>query len=572
MPVVVWAFATLFLGGNLGKLTDDLSHHRYDVAARAWSWPPFELGETFWRPLQSMILQTLQTVLWEHDALNHAISAAAHGLCAIVLWGTMLAAGRTRRAAGAAALLMLVYPAQWEVVFWPSGLAIGLSTTLLLAMIWLVCLFARGRVGWWVAGLLPVLTFAACCLNEQPAAGVVALPLISLAVASGDGRLARRLARAIVPPALGALGGLGYAVLYLSTSRPGMRGTPESLVSFEALPERVGAFAAEVGDSMLLRDFGPGAFAFGWRELGLHGPVTLLWLGVFVLAATPWMLRWTRLPALAPGRTVRAGAGSLLLTLAFGTALVVATWAPLLPIERYAAPSRMCYAPFVGVLFAMGALLDAGAGASRRRRRLAPVGRWIVALGLIWLAAGGAVMMVGVQTLLRARWRMDSSQASQLAGILPEPTPDTAFLPLALWDLPARTGARRFDTAAIGAFRLHWSAPPLVKWVYGRDDVTAGSCYVAEGRTREVIDADAEGIVFPRWLGRSSRRVGEGAYRVPWSSLAPFVVDGAGRVRLVSRVVVRRAGREEVVAEPAQAAALVRAGAIPEREFILELP
>jgi hypothetical protein len=439
-------------------------------------------------------------------------------------------------------------------------------------MTWLFCLFARRRVGWWVAGAIPALTFAACCLNEQPAVGVLALPLVYLAVAPRGGPFGRRMARATIPPALGGVAGLVYALLYLSTAAPGMRGTPEAILSPEELPEHLDHFAVAVRDAMLLREFAPGALSFGWRALGTHAPLTLLWLAAFVAAAAPWLRRWFRMPPLGPRDTFRGESKTLLLTVAFGAAIVLLTWAPIFPIPGYGAPSRTCYVPFVGVLFGLGAVMDAGGATASRRASLAPVGRAIVAVALLWLVAAGSIMMVGVQRLLRERWRMDLSAAHQLAALAPVPATNTAFLPLATWDLPARTGDWRFDWGAIGAFRLPWSAPPLVRWVFGRADVTSGYCYRAEGKTREILEADASGLVFPHWLGRASHAEGEGRYRISWSNVVPFVVDRSGKVRLVSRVVVRGAGARAIVAEPEQVRALVRAGTVPAREFVLELP
>jgi hypothetical protein len=279
-----------------------------------------------------------------------------------------------------------------------------------------------------------------------------------------------------------------------------------------------------------------------------------------------------RMPALGPEASVRIDVWALALTAAFGVALAVVAWAPFAVIERYLAPSRATYVPFAGVLFVLAAALDGAAAIGRRGRALGAVGRGAVVFGLLWAIGAGSVMMVGVQSLLRERWRMDLAQARELARLVPDPVQGTAFLPLALWDLPARTGSWRFDSAAIGAFRLGWAATPLVQWEYGRDDVTAGGCYVIEGRAREVLDAEGSTLVYTHRLGPSSTHVSPGRYLAPWSIVVPFVVDRGGGVRLVSRIVIRRDGAEDEIAEPGQVAALVRVGAVPARDFVLVLP
>ncbi len=561
--VAVWAFSTLFLGGDLGKLADDLSQHQRDVATGLWTWPPFALSNTFWRPAHLILVETLQTVLWDLDRMNHAISALAHGIFVVVLYRVLRVAGRSRRGAGAASLLLLVYPASWEVVFWPAALSTGISTTLYLIMAWLVCLFAARRIGWWVCAILPVLAFVACTFNEQPPAGVAALPLLAFATAPRLVASFAGLARLVLPAVSAAAGGVVYAALYLSSATPGMRGTAHSLVSQEDLPARLAAFGGMVFDRMLLSNFGTGAFEFGLEQITTRGVVTIgTWGLAFGVAGVLWWQRWMRMPGPESDDSVLVSSRALLGTVLFGAVVVVAMWAPLALLRSYGAPSRTAYAPAVGLAFIVAAVLDFGAARASRRGESGRVGRVLTGAAVLGVVGTGAVMMVGVQGLLRARWQLDLAQAGALRQMMPDPPPGTVFLPISMRDRPARTGSERFDNAAIGAFRLSWSALPLVQMTYGRSDLAAGNSW--HQYSREILRADAEGVVVTRALGGAPASETGGGFVLPWERVVPFEIDEDGKVRLIDRLVIRQREKVDVmVTPPLVAEAVEEGGTVP---------
>src|ERR1043165_1846707 len=181
-PLVLWAFATLFLGGALGEWTDDYAYDRRDYVTGESTLPfggypkPY-----FFRPLYYLLVPELQTALGGHDWVLHALSASIHGVNGVLLWSLLKAAGCARRFAAAGALAFLAYPAPWEVIFWPSAIPTGLATALVLCTCILFLAFVRARVGWWSLLLFGAMAFAITCLNEQPATGLAALPLLAQA-------------------------------------------------------------------------------------------------------------------------------------------------------------------------------------------------------------------------------------------------------------------------------------------------------------------------------------------------------------------------------------------------------
>ncbi len=119
-PVALLVFAGLFFGGRLGWWSDDYWHCRKDAAGSV-----IELvmhRGFFLRPLFYAVVPALTTALWEHPAAAHAVQLASHVLVVVMLWRLLLMLGIGRCAAGAAALLFMVYPAQFEALFWVAAL------------------------------------------------------------------------------------------------------------------------------------------------------------------------------------------------------------------------------------------------------------------------------------------------------------------------------------------------------------------------------------------------------------------------------------------------------------------
>src|SRR5206468_1112836 len=113
------------------------------------------------------------------------IELASHGIVVLMLRRLLLMLGIGPRASVAAALLFVVYPAQFEALFWVSALPTSLSAALMLVALMMAVRFARGGVGWWSVGVMGAMTFAACCLNEQPASAAGSLPLIAWVACKG---------------------------------------------------------------------------------------------------------------------------------------------------------------------------------------------------------------------------------------------------------------------------------------------------------------------------------------------------------------------------------------------------
>jgi len=68
--------------------------------------------------VRARVATPLIVALFDHDRALHVISAVVHGLTCLLLFSLLRRLHLSRPAAGLAAMLMLVWPTHYEVVFW----------------------------------------------------------------------------------------------------------------------------------------------------------------------------------------------------------------------------------------------------------------------------------------------------------------------------------------------------------------------------------------------------------------------------------------------------------------------
>jgi hypothetical protein len=558
-PLVLWGLATLYFGGDIGRWKDDYWLDFRDPATGEADLSASRLmPANRTRPLYHIITPALHQVFGSHFWVVHIVSAAVHGLVTLVLWRLLLALGAGRRVAAGAALLFMVYPGAWEIALWPTAMATGLATALFLVMALMWAQASRGdATGLWprlrrIMPPLVVIAFAIPCLNEQPATAILALPLLSLA-AAGPGADPRRIMAHSAIPAAACLGMVAlYLAIYMPFAPHGVRGTAGTFVSdLEQMRRHCAEFVRQFRFHFLVDGLGRGSLIMGFRTL-LDGPaLALCWLGALAGAAWPW-LAWFRSPAAERPAADREGAaedrpsasGTSLMPVAFGLAVFILGWLPVLAIRVQGIEPQLCYVPALGLTIALACAVRWVAARVRARPFGRDEGVPAAAILLVMLPLLlGALMMVGIQTGLRARWRMDQRQAVELRMLLPEPIPGTMFVPLRLSD-NFDTGIATFDRFFSGALDFPWSATPYVRGVYGRRDVRSTWWQRNAGWT-PVKGGEARGLRFDDRIMHPFDRLkaalpvdDSGATLIPWGRAVPLVVDEDGQVRLISAVVV----------------------------------
>jgi hypothetical protein len=568
-PGALLLFATFFLGGRIGFWSDDYWHNLRgpggELPVLTFSGMTMDRG-FFLRPLFYWAVPAVTTLSWKTQWPAHLLLTATHGLVVLLLWRLMRTLGLSARGAVAAALLFMVYPGSFEALFWTAALPTPVATALMLRLMTVYAQHARrekafagaGARGWLSLAAMPALAFEVCCFNEQPAMGVLALPLVYWAARRSDpspwpGSGAREWARALAPAAGCGLAVLAYAALVVlePNKPPGARGSAEQFVTLHELPARAAYFGNVLWRRLVLLNFGPGAWKLGWRIIAGEGWSGWARLGVAALAGVLWVRRWVR------GRVgVRAtdGPGGLGGIAWLGAVVFVTGWLPILMMRVYDPDSRTRYWPAVGLALIAGAVFTALERWIRARgsgTALACLGN-ATGAGLVAILLSLAVMLVGVQGAFRWRWELDRRQGWELRGQLPDPAPYTFFVPLSVANTGVWTGSVVLDGHFRSAWEFPWTAPKFLRSAYGRADLHCGYWRHWTPR-RPVIGADERGILYADALGPRFPREGPGS-RVPWAMAAPFVVNGDGRAVLVTRVVIAGPDGRETVVEVPQAA------------------
>jgi hypothetical protein len=563
-PILLWLTCTLYFPVR-GRYQDDYSYGMRDPVTGAidpaqGSW---DLYPYFFRPLGFPVIRWLPTILWSHWWLYHVASALVHGAVALLLWRLMIRAGVPRLAAAAGALLFLAFPMHYEVTLWATSITISIAAAVLLCLAHMWLSFARagtGRSWYWLAAMV-ALAFAVPCFYEQPGAGIGALPLLYLAVCPRDQAWRRRILRAGIAGAALLATQVLYIWLLSSTAPSRVRGGSSSLISStDELASRLDFVAAALRGLWITR-LGHtlrGAFAEGLSAVAtLKGAAFLLGLGLFFW---PWTrhLVLTAPAASQPERDAswRAAARTLW-SVAFGIALALAAWAPLLLVKGQIAEPRMTYFGMLGLAWTFAALLGS-VGPLARRLRCLTVLRAVACVLVGAAAIYSTVCCIGWQSLMRTRARADGDQAAQLLRLAPQPAPFTVFTPLRDDFRPARTGHSLVDSGLNSWTWISWIGSPLVRQTYRRHDLyTLGNS--PWHSSPDLSDSSADGFRSATGIHRyPAERITHdprGGISLRWSEVIPFTVDAEGRIRLIDRIWIERPDNDDLLVEPPLVAA-----------------
>jgi hypothetical protein len=598
-PIVLWLFASAFLIRDLGWWNDDYFFNRRNPGTGAWPelilrtrdpfLPPMS-GLNPWRPLHLTGTAALVTLTWEHPWVCHLVGTAIHGLNGLLFFLLLRGLGRSVHAAATAVMLFMAWPTHYEAVLWPSSFCNPLANACFLAQA--LCMVRWGRTGrTGAAWCVPFFAAVMIGFYEQPAGMLMALPLMY-----GAGRMARgggevqesessavrdslgkgALAwRALWPTALAGLVVVAYIVNLRVNGQAGLGTNKEGYISAQEWPRRMREVFDSMTDQWLFqRGFTPNAFKQGWLELKDRGWYSIAWGAALAAGAAIGWWRWTRTPthasALVRNESVRTGA-----TLLIGIVLLFGAMQPLVAMQGYPANARTFYSLCMAGMVILAAVADAlGAAVAlwdSRGFRIALSYRATTGVILLAFVFWLAVMYVGAQSRWSRIYLAGQDQGRQLRELVPNPEKDTMFLPVNNYSLPVHTGEFRFDMRVMDNWRFSWSTPYFIKWVYGRSDVYAGF-WANDYMEQMYRGVDASAVTF-YWGCDSPYQAAtpEGFCRIPHEKTVPFVIDPLGKVHVITRWRIRGDGGESVV-EPAQTAALVKAGKIPEFEWTWPLP
>jgi hypothetical protein len=559
-PLLCWGVATLYLGGSLGKNTDDYALNLRDPATNAIPSPfnPLRNYPYFWRPLHNTMCFGVGTFFPGADRSVHLAVALFHGLATLGLYLLLRELTRTRLAPALAATLFMVLPLHFEVAFWFSTTSTAIGATLFFAAALVAVRFARQDCA--RPALLPLiagLVFLVTCFYEQSASPAAALPAICLAVAPGTQRWRDRLARAVLATGAAGAACVLYIALLTSTAPAKARGGSGSLVKPERLVARLSELLGGIKHTLVgerATQLVRGSFRLGWETVA--SPTGLV-VGSMLLAAGTLWLAWAARRGGSAATSVgvnsppRSG-----WTFAAGAIVFAAGWLPVCVIDHQNVENRLTYVPLLGAAMMLGSLLDAlfWATACVRPCAASTVRALTTAAAFAGIAPG-VICLVGSQAYFQRRSRQDQREIAALKDLIPNPPANTVFVPFRTDATAAHTGILLFDRARYGVFETPWSAHAAIRLAYRRDDLGATSYNPWSPPPRTPVDKPgADGVRWTRGLSREMEKLfpadPEGGVRIAWANMVPFVTDDDGQLRLIRRVDVERADHRDLEIRP----------------------
>lgn len=558
----LWFVATFYFLGDLGKWMDDWIFHVRDPVTDTFKWGDIfaldPLNSGFWRPLHIHLSIFLDTLLWSHDDVIHAILAVLHGFNAWLVWKVLGRMCSSRQAPAIGAILFLVYPAAHEAIFWLStiGTTVGLCS-------FLVCVigvqrFAAREIGWRGLLLHAPLLLTLGWWYEQSAACAPAIAFAYLAAAPVRFSGKKRFGIAAGFAAAAFAGGMLYAALLLLTISPQARGGSQSINRAAELIPQTRLVVGQAWQHLTLTNFGAGAFREGWSAVRSR-PLEVIGAALVLLAAMPGFAGWwMRARAASKGVPNREDVGESKFgtlrgwAIVFGVSIVLASMVPVIAVHNQWFASRLAYHPLFGILVVAVVLIDVPFAA--------PWGRARGARGRVW--RGGslaafmpmvicfAIMLVGVQSVWHKRQAAERRMTREFRELAPNPPVNAVFVPIKVASRPTNTGSGAFDNIGTSPFEFHWSASLPIQFMYARADVHALgiSQWLAPGKRLVGCEGATEShlVLSPECLPRAVLPVdARGRKLVPWSSVIAFQIGKGGHVRLVDSI------RVEVPENPA---------------------
>lgn len=597
-PLAVWAACTLYLGGNVGKISDDWSLSLRDVVTGEAERPfnPWKQYPYYWRPLHIAMIFTVGTFAFDDVRPVGVFVACMHLWAGVSLYRLARLGTRSWAAPAMASTLWLAHPMHYEVSLWFSSTCTAIASAIAFTLMrWQARAVldepaTPGRARDLRLGLAAfILGLCVSGFYEQPAAGLAVMPFILAGVwlsRPGARRPARReLRRAAIVVGGAWASNIAYGVLLVLTAPQGARGGEKSFVSSDVLAQRLASVAHSVwwhAGGNRLRELTLGSFKAGLRELDNAAGVAII-SGLVALAAS-WALLMILVPgerpapraqqphapssastpssASAPARvpaSPRSAAGARVLWTLTGIGMIVAGMLPVAMLARQNVEPRTMYFPLAGAAIVLSQLLDLlmSAGPGTVRSRSAPHARArsplaLVAIGARCLIApaGAAVCVlacicaVGIQTAVHARSAGDARLFSTLSRLVPSPPKDAVFVPVEVLRPLDATGYLAFDEIRPSALSAVWAGREMLQRTYRRRDIdlVPSSPWVPPFITR----ADAHGL----YADRLTDRFRDGF--IARERIVPFVVNRRGDIVLVSRVKVETPdGVVSVVEAPA---------------------
>jgi hypothetical protein len=531
-PVSLWLLGVWFHGADLGKYCDDYHFGPYRDHA-VWSQKYTWLFPFVFRPLFRIELPVLERVLWDHDAIHHAIHYLAHACNAVLLVRLLAKLGFSRHARLACGVLFWLHPACFEFHFWVSALATTLAIGCALGALNVSASFMRDPRPRMLACIF---VLAACvpCFNEQPASLLAMIPFLAYALAPRGARFPRGgsvLLVAAIPCAI-------YILLQRATMPDDWPGAANRYLSPDQLPARTWEVLLSCFRSALLWRFGSALLPIAWEAMAQHPIRACVLMACVACCAIALARVWHREARELPGENALSSRSLAMLALGAGVCLV-ASAIPVALLKGYSYSFRNSFA----ACFALALWCAILAEWLLRRTPVNSHLTFVVRAGaglIVGLGITFAVLLLGAQQALRERWLADERLAQELRRVYPELPSWACVVPFENLDHGPRAGLSPFSSYFLSALGAVWPSRGFVRREYDTPEVWASWSDPLGHRGH--WNPTGDGIeVFPPldiWYKPPGPQIAPD-WVFPWSHVAGVVIDERGTIRRVREVVVR---------------------------------
>jgi hypothetical protein len=565
-----WFLGCFYHLGDLGRYSDDWAFADVDPVTHLarWGGTPFE-RHYFWRPALQAFLHYAFLILWHHMWIFHLMNVACHAAIAAGVYWLSRRLGSSPHASAAAAFVFLLFPFQYEVIFWSTAMTSAVPAGLMIVLCGIVIFHARSTgADWRRLGLMSVLMFFAACWYEQPCAIAAGFPFLYMASRQEE-PLARSLRRIAAMMIACGVPLVAYILLLRYTAPASARGGAGSFVTLDELPKRLESLVPAFSwyFSARLRNAYLGGLTTGMRELvTIRGAIMAATVGIL---GGCWLVEWISRPV-PPIPTLTAERARARARAAWGFAFALAAclsvWLPIIPIRNQILEVRLAYCMCIGLALAIAFLLDF-LGRLTRKLRVFPLLHTAVGGAVVVLVWVSSVAMLGWQSVIRTRTAIDAVQTRELAERFASVPPGTVFLLLRDDYRAGATGRLAFDWPPLGWTSASWSSTPAIRWAMKRNDVVASAINIWV--PPPFRDPDDAGIVYTGGLTpiASVKSDPKGHLLIRWDLMVPYYIDAQGRVNPVREVHVFSTSTPKVVVGRA-----TLVGADAKERFNLELP
>lgn len=553
----IWFLGCFYFLGDLGHYSDDWSIAPINPVTHAPLWDSHPLERNyFWRPLLQLFLHFAFMLTWEQIWVLHLFNVICHAAAGMGLMALCRRLGFPYVSSAVAGFIFLLFPYQYEVIFWSTAVTTGIPAGLMILLCYVVSRYAQ-RPSILTLLTMPALSFIIPCWYEQPCSLAAGFIFLCWAM-RGETPAPKMLGRILTVLVACGIPMIAYIVLLATTAPAGARGGTDSFVTLPELPARLTEMRGAMSWYLTSRLQGSLAGSIQTGLTTLATPTAAIIGGLVAVIGGVWACTH-RTPDAGNIASVANDNNIIDSTLRtrrvygwiFGIVAMLAAWLPVIPFRGQILEARMAYCACIGLgITCAGVVCGLEAIFARLRwGNVLHATMRIAIAAVIWV---GAVGMLGWQTLIRTRTQADAKQTQTLANHFASVPPGTIFITLRDDYRAGNTGNIAFDWPALGWTSASWSATPALRYAMKRDDIAASAYNIWVPTPFNDVSQNTVTYTGSLWpIPNVTYNTTPTGILLDWSKVVPFVLTPKGEAEPVGQIeFVFTSGDPPVIVRP----------------------